>query len=704
MQPFFVLCGPCAVGLSSKISMSICERQSGGRILCIRLSGFGDVVHALNALTLLRRERPDAHIGWVVEDRFADLLKDHPYIDELFVVPRRKWGRLLRNPLRWAALRAEGRVLEQRLRDSEFDVSVDFQSSLKSSWLVWAARAPLRVGFGGGVSRELCHLIQNLEVEAPLGGVHRIERNLALLAGLGIPTRYASPVLACSGENARPVDATLEERLTGGPTVVIHPGTSQWAAFKRWLPGRYARVADRLAEENGADVLVSYGPKERELAEEVVLLMKRPGILAPPTANLQQLVRLLARADLFIGSDTGPMHLASALGVPVVALLGPKDPVQTGPFCSRSVVVTGRVPCRPCTRRRCGNPLCMTSITSSQVLRAARRVLAGEGARRADAGVAHRPFTRPFRLGPRAGRISTAYSYPEFFTSLCRPSLWEGVSPGNLFRKRTPLRRDAGATPRDAGATPRDATATPRDAGATPGGAGEASGPRPSGVFGDSGRPPAGLQRKAVGPEGRTFLAARWRGVRRRARRAWKSLVRLRRLDAPVPFPVCYMERPDGLRWDQLLVTEHAKGAVPLPEWLSARWWDSADDTRESLLGALAAALYQLHRTGSYHGDLRAGTTLVCGGQEGPVDRVVFTVSRPVRRMRFLPALARAFMSGLELGRLARSLKPWFAETEMDRLCREYRERWEPEYPCRSALEVAFRWRKEKDSWLKRFL
>ena len=623
--------------------MSICERQTGGRILCIRLSGLGDVVHTLNALTLLRRERPDAHIGWVVEDRFADLLRDHPYVDELFVVPRKDWGRMLHNPLRWPRLIKEGPALRRRLGEGNFDISVDFQSSLKSAWIVQAAGAPLRVGFASGISREMSHLVQNLEVDAPREGVHRIERDLALLAGLGIPTRYATPILGCSNENTRAMDEALEDRRGDGPLVIIHPGTSEWASFKRWIPARYSRVADRLAAEENADVLVSYGPNDRELAEEVVLLMKRPGSLAPRTANLQQLVSLLARADLFIGSDTGPMHLASALGVPVVALFGPKDPVQTGPFCSRSIVVTARVPCRPCTRRRCSHVRCMTGITSSQVLQAARRVLAGEGVRRADAGVAHRPSTRPFRLGRRTGRITARHSCPEFFTALC------------------------------------DLPAT----------AGEVS---------------DGLRERAIGPGDRTYLVRRWRGLCRRARRAWHSLVRLRRQDAPVAFPVCYMEALTGARRDQLLVLERPESGLSLPRRLSDQWWDASDRARAALIRAIASALCQFHRAAGYHGDLRPENVLVCAGEDGRAERVLFAVTGRVRRLRFCPAMIRTFMHGLDLGRLARGLKPWLVEEQLDGLCRAYCEACGPDIAYRTALEKAFRWRKEMDSWLKRFL
>jgi lipopolysaccharide heptosyltransferase I len=355
--------------------MTSCTAHEAGRILCIRLSGLGDVVHALCALSLLRQERPGAFIAWAVEERFADLLRGHPHVDALITVPRGEWGRMLRNPLHWPALLRARAEMAARVRAFEFDVSVDFQSSFKSTWLVRAARAKTRIGFGGRVNREGNILVQNAVVRVPEDGVHRIERDLMLLAPLGLPLRYVDVVLP-SNEQAH---AAARSMLDGRPVVVIHPGTSPWAAFKRWPPARYADVADRLVAERCAHVLVSCGPGERPLGELLLDHMSERATLVRGEAGLPGLIELLRHADLFIGSDTGPMHMASALKVPVVALFGPKDPVQTGPYCTRGIVVTAPVDCRPCARRRCSHARCMTQITVEQVHRAALDVLDGAG-------------------------------------------------------------------------------------------------------------------------------------------------------------------------------------------------------------------------------------------------------------------------------------------------------------------------------------
>jgi lipopolysaccharide heptosyltransferase I len=354
------------------------------RYLCIRLSALGDVTHALNALALLRAEKPQAFIAWAVEERFAGLLEGHPHVDELIVVPRTRWGRMARNPLKWIALMRERRRMKKSLRSMEFDASIDFQSSLKSTWLVRGARAETRIGFGRPVNREFNFLFQDRCVHVPSDHVHRTERDLALLAPLGITPRYVPCELPRPEGAIRQVDDILSETgYVDGPLIVMHPGTSAFAAFKRWPAERYAAVADRLIADRDARIVLTSGPTDRHLAREAADAMSGRAVLAPSDQGLAVLVELLRRTDLFVAADTGPMHIASALGIPLVTMFGPKDPVQTGPFCSRSLVVLGRSDCRPCSRRKCRRRECILSITVNQVHKASLEVLDGGGRCRA---------------------------------------------------------------------------------------------------------------------------------------------------------------------------------------------------------------------------------------------------------------------------------------------------------------------------------
>ena len=591
--------------------MTICEPQSGGDILCIRLSGLGDVVHCLNALSLLREHRPLAHITWIVEEQFAGILEGHPYINELMTVPRRFWGRSLTSPFRWTEVMPELMELALGLRRQHFDVSIDFQSSLKSAWLVAAAGARLRVGFGPPVSREFSHLVQSNPVSVPKNGCHRIERDLALLAPLGIPPRFEEAVLPFSRTAAEAAHAACAGLPR--PLVIMHPGTSEFAAFKRWLPESYAEVAKRLMDERGAGVLVTYGSGEEALALRLVGATGHRAAFAPRMPHLHQFAHLLSQADLFIGSDTGPMHIASALKVPVVALFGPKDAIGTGPYCSRSEVVTAPVDCRPCTRRKCDTPRCMSSITVEQVLAAARRVLDGGGQLRAGPDLIRKQCYARFKLGAWRGEIGACYSAPEFYRLLAELCA-------------APINRDAAPVPRGWDL-------------------------RTTGTAGGETRPLLARRRSRGG-------AAAWvLGY------YWRSLLRLRRAGLPVRSPVCYMASDST--GEQLLVVEDTPGAVELPAALGATSDPAALGRAAESVGAM---LQRFHRAGFHHAGLRAENILL---DESHTPACLEGLAS-VWRVPWTPPLVRELAWGRQLRRLLHDLKGTLPEEDLERMLSAY--------------------------------
>ncbi len=445
------------------------------------------------------------------------------------------------------------RGLARRLSEGEFETSIDFQSSIKSAWLVWAAGAQQRVGFGWNVGRELNPLVNNTLVHTPDTECHRIERDLALLSPLGIPPRHRQPVLACNDRDEKIIDRRLEQRLSGGPLVILHPGTSDFASFKRWQPERYAEVAGGLADRHGADVLVSYGPGEEEIARAVWEAEGTAAKPAPETENLQQLIHLLSRADLFIGSDTGPLHVASALEVPCVALFGPKDPTQTGPYCSRSAVVTGEAHCRPCERRTCPAPRCMTTIKAEEVLSAASRILRGGGVRRAGRDVLRLGAYFEFSLGRWRGEVECSCSSPDFFSRLTE--LTGGGAAGD--------ERGAAMT------LPNGSTVRAR-------------------------------------PE-------RSRGLwtNRRARDGWRQSVYALRRGLSVPFHACCTWDDGRLFRRTIVAREEKQQPGDLEEWL-----DDGREEAERKERKLASAVAQWHRKGLYHGNLGLETVSTTG-QDG---------------------------------------------------------------------------------------
>jgi heptosyltransferase-1 len=356
----------------------------------VRLSALGDILHALPAVAALRRAAPGARIDWLVEDRFASLLEGHPAVDGLLVWPRGRWRRALRRPWAWPGLVVGVGRLLGRMWAARADCAIDLQGNLKSGIATLSTGAPVRIGLRAPEAREGNAFATNLHVRSR-GTVHRTDRALALVgAALGRHPLVAEPAPLPRGEaDRRWVDEALA--AAGLPLrgyVVLHPGTSRFGAFKRWPADRFGRLSRRLAGD-GPRTVVTVGPGEEFLGREVASAAQGTAVvLAPP--SLRALAELVGRARVFVAADTGPLHIAAGEGVPVVALFGPKDAATYGPAAGRAptvVVERADVPCRPCTLRRCPDPVCMTSIwvddVEAAVARAVDAARASGAARRA---------------------------------------------------------------------------------------------------------------------------------------------------------------------------------------------------------------------------------------------------------------------------------------------------------------------------------
>lgn len=353
------------------------------RILVIRLGALGDVVRTLPAVSALRRALPAAHLTWLVEPASASVLAGQPWLDSVLVFPRGE----LAGALGAGRLPAAGRTLRRflrALRAQRFDLVLDFHSILKSGLLARASGAPLRLAYAPPVGREGAWLFANRHARLAPGRLSRFARNLGLVRALGVEAVSDPTPLRVDPAAARAAAA----RLPGAAPVAIHPGTSPATPHKRWTAEGYGRVAATLAREPGVASVVTFGPdaEERRFAERVVAASEGAARLAPETSSLGELAALLARCRLYLGGDTGPMHVASLVGTPVVQILGPTDPVENAPFPgtpSRTVRVP--VACSPC-RRGCATALCMRVVPVEAVVAAARALLeAGAGAARRSA-------------------------------------------------------------------------------------------------------------------------------------------------------------------------------------------------------------------------------------------------------------------------------------------------------------------------------
>lgn len=347
----------------SPASPRLGARLARERILLVRLSALGDVVQSLAALAALRAARPQSEIGWLVEDRHGGVLHGHPQIDRVFVFERTK------GPLR-AALR-----VRREMRAWRPDVAVDLQGNLRSAVLTRLSGAARRIGLAAGEAREGAHLFATETVPRGPDREHRADRALRLLAPLGArpgPSAVPPPI---PGEASAAMSSALSAlgAADGGYALLV-PGTSDFGAFKRWPAARFGELAARLAAERGLPSLVAYGPGQRGLAEAAVAASGGAARLAPETRGLGELLALLRGAALVVGADSGPVVLASLLGTRTVVLFGPKDPAVYAPRGPRTEVVWKHVYCSPCKLRRCGDPICMTTMETGEAWRGVERV------------------------------------------------------------------------------------------------------------------------------------------------------------------------------------------------------------------------------------------------------------------------------------------------------------------------------------------
>jgi lipopolysaccharide heptosyltransferase I len=350
------------------------------RILILRLSAVGDVVRTLPAVRALRKLLPSSRIAWLVEEPSKGFLESQPEVDEVLLFPRRRWSDGIRSP--WTVARTFGEMLQfvRRLRKQRFDLVLDFHGIMKSGLISFLSGAPVRIGYDRRSSKEGNFLFSNVKVSLPPGKMSRYQRNLELLKGIGLEVMYPEQGLHIPSGDRVYVEVFLN-RVTyplPRPWIAIHPGTSNRTSYKRWKPERYSQLADRLVRELGSTIIFTWGPGEMTWAEKIQKMMTEPSLLGPRTDSLTQLGELFRRCDLYLGGDTGPMHIASMVGTPVVAIFGPTDPVVNEPFGAHRKVRKD-VGCNPCRERSCRETLCLDEVTVEEVLAAAKEMLSYKG-------------------------------------------------------------------------------------------------------------------------------------------------------------------------------------------------------------------------------------------------------------------------------------------------------------------------------------
>ena len=361
-------------------------------ILIVKLSAIGDVIHTLPSLAALRLCHPDADITWVVEEAAADLLAGHPDLNRVIASCRKRWIRELRRGKIAAPLR-EMLSFFRELRRRPYDLVIDFHGLLKSAAIVLISGGKRKLGYDS--LQELSGLFYNEKIPEDLGK-HAVDRYLDFVrylaqsregrneACLKGPPEFT---IAVGEEDHRRVEALLAEHAelllpakTDRPDeaerergfVAVNP-VAFWET-KLWEDEKFAELGDRLREELGIGVVLTgreAGPLERIRGR-----MRTKAVNLGGQTTLRELACLYRQASLLVTTDSGPMHLAAAMGTPVVALFGPTDPARTGPYGPGHCVIRRELSCAPCLRKRCDLPRCMKEISVEEVFEAVREMLA----------------------------------------------------------------------------------------------------------------------------------------------------------------------------------------------------------------------------------------------------------------------------------------------------------------------------------------
>jgi len=337
-------------------------------ILIVKLSAIGDVVHTLPSLAALRKLYPQAHITWVVEEAAADILAGNPDLDRVIVSGRKRWAsRLLRGQRIAETLREIGNSLSA-LRDRKYDLVIDFHGLMKSAAVVFLSGGGRKIGYDS--MQELSGLFYTEKIPEDMGK-HAVERYLDFTRHLGASPEEPRFVIPVGEENIKKVDALLAAGEIPAETAFIAVNPVAFWETKMWDDGKFALLCDRIVRDLQCPVVFTGGAKGGEI-ERIRSRMSEPSLNLSGRTTLRDLACLYRRASLVVTTDSGPMHIAAAVGTPVVALFGPTSPLRTGPYGKGHEVIRADIPCSPCFKKKCETRKCMDGISVDRVFEAVK--------------------------------------------------------------------------------------------------------------------------------------------------------------------------------------------------------------------------------------------------------------------------------------------------------------------------------------------
>jgi len=327
------------------------------KILIIKPSSLGDVIHSLPFLNVIKADLNFAKIHWVIAAGLESLLENHPMVNKLWIINKDNW----KNIKKLTDSIVEIKRLCSELKNESYDLVIDLQGLFRSGFLAKATNAPIIVGFSD--SREGSSMFYSHKVE---GGkeIHAVERYLKIASALGVSiddVKFPMPLIV-------EPDWIKEIRAKLGEYVVIIPG-ARWET-KKWHPERFAEVSENL---NSKFLILGSG-QDKEISDYIERRSRGKAVSLAGKTNLKELIILIRNAKFVISNDSGPMHIAAACEIPVIAIFGPTNPVRTGPYGYNHIVLRSTLPCSPCYKRRCKSVKCLKDITAEMVCEAVRLI------------------------------------------------------------------------------------------------------------------------------------------------------------------------------------------------------------------------------------------------------------------------------------------------------------------------------------------
>lgn len=333
--------------------------KSPRKILIVKPSSLGDVVHSLPFLSSIRSSFPKSEIHWVIAKGLEGLLDGNPMISRLIVINKDVWKKISRA----ADTVLEVRRLFKEIREERYDLAIDLQGLLRSGLITMASRAPVRIGFTE--AREWSSFFYTVKVR---GGkdLHAVDRYMKIAAALGCETAAVFPLPPVGNR-----DEWLKSfRKDPDEYIVIVPG-ARWET-KIWPAAYFGEVASLVPVRS----VVVGSSADKGIAERVVESSRGKAVSLAGSTTLTELIEIMRGARLVISNDSGPMHIAAAVGVPVVAIFGPTSPERTGPYGGSHMIIRSGAACSPCFKKKCRDLKCLKEVTPSEVYRKVRHLLA----------------------------------------------------------------------------------------------------------------------------------------------------------------------------------------------------------------------------------------------------------------------------------------------------------------------------------------